>query len=260
MKLDRHGDLPFDCAAYDTPVRALRSQSVLLVLCACIAVFLAAAAEPASGVSERTITITLLGSGKALWKLDNSREHRRLALDYHWHGRLRFAVGVPLLNDPAHKGLSVRSNATLVAGWTGHSSSTKLGETSSCKYGGVKVRARITAKLAKGRAGNTLEVILHPRTAQRGFFSDLGHGATVRCSSSYGALGPSHFAPSWFFRDNLQDHGRLSSETAIIVLPSALLPRGSATVAFPKETGRNNSVALGRIAWSNRAETAVRTY
>jgi hypothetical protein len=227
-------------------------------MCAGIAVFLAAATAPASGVSERTVTITLFGSGKALWKLDNSRDHRRVALNYHWHGTLRFVVGVPLLNDPAHRGLSVRSNATLVAGWTGHSSTTKLGETSSCNYEGVRVRARITAKLAKGRARNTVEVILHPR-AQRGFFSSLGHGAKARCTSSYGALGPSHFAPSWFFRDNLQDHGRLSSDTAIIVLPSVLLPSGSATVAFPKETGRNNSAALGRIAWSNRAETAVRT-
>jgi hypothetical protein len=237
----------------------LRSRSNLLLLCPCVVVFLAAASPPASGVSERTVTITLFGGGKALWKLDNSREHSRLALNYHWHGTLRFAVGVPLLNDPAHRGLAVRSTAILVAAWTGDSSTTKVGETSSCKYGGVKVRTRITAKLAKGRAGNTLEVILHPRSAQRGFFSDLGHGATVRCTSSYGARGPSHFAPSWFFRDNLQDHGRLTSDTAIIVLPSALLPHGSATVAFPKETGRNNSVALGHIAWSNRAETAVRT-
>ncbi len=237
-------------------MRALRSQSNLLVLCACIAVFLAAATAPASGVSERTVTITLFGSGKALWKLDNSREHRRLALDYHWHGTLRFAVGIPLLNDPAHKGLSVSSNATLVAAWTGHSSSTKLGETSSCKYRGLKVRAPVTARLAKGRAGNTLEVILHPRGAH--FFSDRGHGATVHCSSAYGAGGPSHFAPSWFFRDNLQDHGRLSADTAIIVLPSTLLPYGSATVAFPNERGRNASAAIGRIAWSNRAETAVR--
>jgi hypothetical protein len=259
MQLDRHDDLPLDCAAYDTPVLALRSRFVLLVLCACIAVFLAAAAEPASGVSKRTVTITLFGSGKALWKLDSSREHRRLALDYGWRGTLRFAVAVPVLNDPLHRGLSVRSTATLVAAWTGNSSSTTLNETSSCKYRGVKVRAPIIAKLAKGRAGNTLEVILHARSAHRGFFSDSGRGATVRCNSAYGANGPSHFAPSWFFRDNLQDHGRLSSDTAIIVLPSTLLPNGSATVAFPKETGRNNSVALGRIAWNNRAETAVRT-
>jgi hypothetical protein len=250
----------FDCAAYDTPMRALRSRSFTLVLFAYIAVFLAAAADPAPGVSKRAVTITLFGNGKALWKLDNSREHSRLALDYHWHGTLRFAVAVPALSDPAHRRLSVHSTATLVAAWTGHSSSTKLGETSSCKYRGVKVRAHVIAKLAKGRAGNTLEVILHPRSAQRDFFSDRGHGATVRCSSAYGSRGPSHFAPSWFFRDNLQDHGRLSSDTAIIVLPSKLLPDGSATVAFPKETGRNNSVALGRIAWNNRAETAVRTH
>jgi hypothetical protein len=117
----------------------------------------------------------------------------------------------------------------------------------------------VTAKLAKGRAGNTLELILHPRGARHGFFSDKGHGATVSCSSTSGANGPSHFAPSWFFRDNLQDHGRLSSDTAIIVLPGSLLPSGAATVAFPKERGRNNSIALGRLAWSNRGETAARS-
>jgi hypothetical protein len=248
-----------DCAAYDTQMRAFRSQVVPPVVFACIAVFLAAGAEPASGVSARTVTITLLGGGKALWNLDNSREHSLVALDYHWRGTIRFAVAVPQLNDPAHRGLSVRSTATLVAAWTGHSSRTKLDETSGCKYKGVNVRARVTARLAKGRARNTLEVILHPRGVPRGFFFDRGHGATVRCSSAYGARGPSHFAPSWFFRDNLQDHGRLSSDTAIIVFPSTLLPYGSATVAFPQERGRNTSVALGRIAWSNRAETAVRS-
>jgi hypothetical protein len=212
-----------------------------------------------SGASERTVTITLYGSGKALWKLDNSREHSRVTLHYRWRGTLRFDVAVALLKDPRHKRLSVGSAATLVATWTGQSSSAKLGEKSSCKYTGTNVRAHVTAKLAKGRAGNTLELTLHPRGGQRGFFSDKGHRATVRCSSAYGANGPSHFAPSWFFRDNLQDHGRLSSDTAIIVLPSTLLPYGSVTVAFPQERGLNNSVALGRLAWNNRAETAVRS-
>jgi hypothetical protein len=80
----------------------------------------------------------------------------------------------------------------------------------------------------------------------------------VRCSVGYTQSAPSHFAPSWFFRDNLQDHGRMSSDKALIVLPSTLLPRGSATVAFPNEKGRNESVALGHLAWSNRAETTAR--
>ena len=50
----------------------------------------------------------------------------------------------------------------------------------------------------------------------------------------------------------------MSSNNAVIVLPSTLLPRGSATVAFPNEKGSNDSPAVGRLAWSNRAETAVR--
>jgi hypothetical protein len=98
----------------------------------------------------------------------------------------------------------------------------------------------------------------HPRGAEDGYFPDKGHRAFVRCSSGTVQSAPPHFAPSWFFRDNLQDHGRLTSDTAIIVLPSKLLPSGSAKVIFPKEIGRNDSVAVGRIKWSNNGVTAVR--
>jgi hypothetical protein len=213
------------------------------IVCALASVLLVAPAG-ASGASQSTVTITLHGSGTAFWKLDGSRETGRLTLSYRWHGALRFAA--------------VSSGATLVGSWTGSYRSKKGNAVTTCSYKGTNVKSRVTAKLAKGRTKNTLELTLHPRAGASGFFSDKGHGAVVRCSSGYAQSAPSHFAPSWFFRDDLQDHGRLSSDTAIIVLPATLLPRGSVTVAFPNERGRNDSVALGHIAWNNRAQTAVR--
>jgi hypothetical protein len=219
----------------------------------------AAAARPASGAAVRTVTITLYGGGKALWKLNNTRETSRLELRYRWHGRIRFVVPVRPMNDPRHRHLSVSSRTTLTAGWTGQYKSTKADGVSRCGYKGVRVKARVNVALAKGRAGNTLELRFHPRTGRTGFFSDRGRRALIHCSAGTIQSAPPHFAPSWFFRDNLQDHGRLSSDTAIVVLPSTLLPSGGrATVPFPNERGRNNSVAVGRLAWNNRAETAVR--
>ncbi len=215
-------------------------------------------ASHASGSAERTVTVTLHGGGKALWKLDSSRETARLSLKYHWHGTVRFQAPGAELEDPEHRHLSVSSVATLVARWTGEYKSAKADRVSTCRYKGVNVKARVSVTLAKGRAGNTVELKLHPRGASRGFFPDRGRRAIVRCSPGTLQSAPPHFAPSWFFRDNLQDHGRLSSDTAIVVLPNTLLPSGQATVAFPNEQGRNNSVAVGRLAWSNRAETAVR--
>jgi hypothetical protein len=216
------------------------------------------AAPAASGVAQRTITITLSGAGKALWKLDSTRETGRLALEYRWHGTLTFNVPIPPLTDPRHRRLTVASTGTFAATWSGRYTSKKADGSSSCRYRGTNVKARVTAKLAKGRAGNTLELTLHPRGSDTGFFSDKGHGARVRCSAGVLQRAPSHFAPSWFFRDNLQDRGRLTSDTVVIVLPSRLLPAGSARIAFPNERGRNDSVAVGNLKWSNSGETAIR--
>ena len=212
----------------------------------------------ASAVSARTVSITLNGSGKALWKLDSSRETSRLALEYHWHGTLPFAVAARVINDPKHRRLSVTSGATLLASWTGSYVTRKNESVTRCRYRGTQVASRISAKLARGRAGNTIELTLHPYLPERGFFADKGRRAVIRCSAGYAQAVPSHFAPSWFFRDNLQDHGRLSFDTAVLVLPGTLLAGGSTTVAFPSEKGRNDSVGLGHLRWNNNGKTAVR--
>ena len=106
--------------------------------------------------------------------------------------------------------------------------------------------------LGRGRKANTLELTFHPRDG-RGFFAP-GKNA---CQPGMGPSALPHFAPSSFFRDGLQDHGRLTTDSAILVLPAKLLPHGKATIAFPFERGRNDSVALGRLGWNNRGTTTV---
>jgi hypothetical protein len=215
-------------------------------------------AQPAAGVSQRTVTIVLGGNGKAFWKLNSTRETSRLTVGYRWHGTLTFDVARSSLRDPRHRRLSVSSTGTLFASWRGRYTTRTADGTGTCRYRGANVRARVNAKLARGRSGNTLELTLHPR-ARHGFFSDKGRHAVVHCGAGLVQSAPPHFAPSWFFRDNLQDHGRLTSEAAVIVLPGTLLPHGTVAVAFPSERGHSDSPALGHLAWNNRGRIAVRT-
>jgi hypothetical protein len=162
-----------------------------------------------------------------------------------------------MLADPQHRHLSASTRGTLTATWSGRYRSRRGDVVFTCTYTGTNAAARVTAKLAPGRRRNTVELRLHPRGPEQRFFPDRSRRAAVRCSPGLVQTKAPHFSPSWFFRDNLQDHGRLSSDTAIIVLPNAILPSGSATVAFPSEQGRNDSPALGHLAWNNTAQTAV---
>jgi hypothetical protein len=225
-------------------------------VCACASVFLLTVA-PATAVSQRRVTLAVSGSGKAFWKLESKAETGHLALRYRWHGTIGFDIPPARLRDVRHRGLTVTRPATLFAGWSG-TYRRRSGVLTMCTYSGVKVRAAVVARLAAGRTRGTLELTFHPR-AGSGFFPDRGGRATVRCDHRAEQNAPPHFAPSWFFRDNLQDHGRLTSQTAVLVLPATLLPRGSATISFPRERGQNDSVALGHLGWNNRGTTSVET-
>jgi hypothetical protein len=240
-------------APYDTSVRVVVRRGALTAFASALVVF----AAPASGVSLRPVTITLYGSGKAFWTLNSRRETSRLLLRYRWRGTLEFAVAAPMLADARHRRLSASTRGTLTASWTGRYRTRKGDAVSTCTYRGTDAAARVSAKLAAGRRRGSVELRLHPLGIAQRFFPDQSRRAVVSCSPGLVQTKPAHFAPSWFFRDSLQDHGRLSSDTAIIVLPGTVLPRGSATVAFPHERGRNDSPALGHLAWDNRAQTAV---
>ena len=240
---------------YDKPVRRLVQRAGV---CACASALLITAA-PAGAVSTRHKLLAVSGTGKAFWKLNSKTETGRLALVYRWHGSIGFDIPRPALRDPKHRGLSVTRPATLSAKWSGTYTSKRGGITTTCTYSGTGVKARVLARLATGRDSGTIELTFHPRTGT-GFFSDRGGRAKVRCANDAEQSAPLHFAPSWFFRDNLQDHGRLTSKQAVLVLPATLLPRGSARIAFPLERGSNDSVALGHLGWNNRGTTSVETH
>jgi hypothetical protein len=228
-------------------------------VCACVSTFLLTVA-PAAAVSQRRVTFAVSGSGKAFWKLDSKSDTGRLSLRYRWHGTIGFDVPRARLRDPRHRGLTVAHATTLSASWSGTYRGRRSGVLTTCTYSGSKVRAAVVARIAAGRSKGTLELTFHPRTGN-GFFRDRGGRARVRCGSGKVAQSaPLHFAPSWFFRDNLQDHGRLTSQNAVLVLPGTLLPRGSATISFPLERGSNDSVALGHLGWNNRGTTSVQTH
>ena len=204
-----------------------------------------ASVAPASAVSQRRVTLAVSGGGKAFWKLDGKSETARLALRYRWFGTIAFDV-------PAGGRPSATRSAMLTAGWSGTYTDKVGGVVLTCTYGGAHVRSVVTAKLARGRKAGTLELTLHPRGG-RGFFAAGGS----ECDGGIGPSTPPHFAPSSFFRDRLQDHGRLTSDTAILVLPAKLLAGGRATIAFPYEQGRNDSPALGHLGWNNRGTTTI---
>lgn len=214
--------------------------------CWVVTVVVLACVTSASAASQRRVTIDLSGRGKAFWKLDGKSETAFLALRYRWYGTIAFDA-------PSRGPMSVTRSATLTAGWSGTYRDNVSGVESTCTYGGAHVHAAVTATLASGRRTNTLELILHPRTGG-GFFAAAGH----QCAEGTGPVAPPHFSPASFFRDNVEDHGRLTSDTAILFLPAKLLPHGKATLAFPFERGKNDSVAVGDLGWDNRGTATVR--
>jgi hypothetical protein len=217
------------------------------------------AATPGAAATSRHKLLAVSGTGKAFWKLDAKADTGRLALTYRWHGSVGFDIPRAVLRDPKHRGLTVSRTAVLFASWSGTYTGKRGGVTTMCTYSGTSVKARVVARLATGRARGTLELTFRPRTGT-GFFSDRGGRAKVRCTGGAEQSAPLHFAPSWFFRDSVQDHARLSSQQAMLVLPATVLPRGSARIAFPFERGSNDSVALGHLGWNNRGTTSVETH
>src|SRR5207247_8058448 len=154
-------------------------------------------------------TPTLSASGKASWSSDGGADRAQLALRYSWHGTLKFSIPAGVLKHPAGARFSVPGSATLVASWAGELRGVRLGEAYRCAYRGANVPGRVSATLANGGVRGRLRLVLHARG--KGFFPANANGGTAGCSST-----PTHFEPAWLFRDNLDDHGRLTSDTAVI--------------------------------------------
>jgi hypothetical protein len=233
---------------------------VAFIACAALVALAHSAATPAAGAASRTIIFTLSDAGKGRWSIVSANERGSVAMNYNWHGNLRFKVPAAVLANP-NKRFSIPSSTTLLAGWIGDSTGTRAEPPNQgpyhCSYKGTNVRGIVTAVLTNGTARGTMQIVLAEK-GEDGFFPSDGHGATVSCSNAQGASGPSHFEPQWLFRDSFSDHGQLTSGTAIFALPTNLLPKGSAKLAFPKEVGQiRKNPLLGDFTWDNRGTLRV---
>lgn len=219
-------------------------------------------AAPAAGAaSVRTVTIALSDTGKGRWSTQGDAETGSVSMSYGWSGKLRFKVPAKAFASPTARFVA-RSSTTLRGNWLGESSGTKVGAPFNgpyrCRYQGKNVPGEVEAVLAPGTARGSLLLILTTR-GDTGFFPPKSNGATVDCSSGYGADGPTHFEPQWLFRDTLTAQGRLTSDTAIFNLPRSALRRGTLRRAFPREVGNVNSPLRAKLAWRNVGTLVVKT-
>jgi hypothetical protein len=232
---------------------------VALIACAAIAALARSAATPAAGVATRTIVFTLNDAGKGRWSIVSAEERGALALNYNWHGNLRFKVPAAVLANP-NKRFSIPSSTTLFGAWVGDFTGERAEDPNKgayhCAYRGANVRGAVTAVLTNGTARGTMQIVL-TESGDDGFFPGKGRGATVVCSNPVGELGPSHFEPQWLFRDSFSDRGQLTSTNATFPLPTKLLPKGAATLAFPREVGNVDSQLRGKYVWDNRGTLRV---
>jgi hypothetical protein len=233
---------------------------VALIACVALVALARSASTPAAGVATKTILFSLTNSGKGRWSIVSATERGSVTMNYNWHGNLRFKVSATVLANP-NKRFSIPSSTTLFGGWVGDSTGTRSEAPNQgpyhCSYRGTNVRGIVTAVLTNGTARGTMQIVLTER-GDDGFFPSDGHGATVSCSNAQGASGPSHFEPQWLFRDEFADHGQMSSKAAFLTLPTKMLQRGSASLAFPKEVGQiRKNPLLGDFTWDNRGTLRV---
>jgi hypothetical protein len=239
-----------------------------LALGAALAALPAGAAAPAAhdATPTRLVTVRLAGSGVGTWSIDSTNDRGQSALKYSWSGALKFKVPTRALKNPAAaKTLNVPARGTLVGSWNGVLDGQKMNVFDAgpyrCEYHGQGARVPVNANLTKGAKRGTFDIVLRPR-GQLEFFAAKSDHSTVNCTTKYGENGPPHFGPNWLFRDttSIRNGNRyyLTSNTAIISVPSKLLPKGTANVAFPREVGSRNSPFTGKIAWKNLGKLVVR--
>jgi hypothetical protein len=216
-------------------------------------------AAPAAGVASRTVTISLSDSGKGRWTTEGDAEKGSIALNYSWKGTLRFKV--PAKAFTSKSSFVAGSSAILHADWTGDATGTNFSAPFKgpyhCSYAGKNVPSKVLASLTTGPRG-ALILTLHARGGE-GFFPPKSNGATAECSTGYGADGPAHFEPQWLFRDTTSDHGRLTSDTAVVDLPRTALKRGSITRTWPREIGKVDSALRAKLTWNNVGKLIIKT-
>ncbi len=215
------------------------------------------ASAPASSEASRLVTITFNDSGKGRWSTEGDTDKGSMAMNYGWKGTAKFRVPIAALKKPGTAKFSVRGTGNLSGNWLGDFAGTQFGTASAgpyhCTYKGSQVKTTVDAQFKNGTKKGRLQILLFARSYEFGiyFFPVKGAGVTQDCANSTGANGPAHFSPAALFRDSFNVGGQLTTQTAIIDVPSTLLPRGSAKITFPKEIGSVNSPLRAKIAWRN---------
>jgi hypothetical protein len=231
-----------------------------LVACAALAALAHSASTPAAGAATRTIVFTLSNAGKGRWSISSATDKGSVAMNYNWHGNVRFKVPLAVLKNPS-KRFSVPSKTTLFGNWVGDLTGQRAEDPGKgpyhCSYKGTNVRGNVSAALTNGTKAGTIQIVL-TEEGDDGFFAPKGRGATVSCATVVGELGPPHFDPKWLFRDSFSDGGSMTSTTAFIPVPAKLLQKGSTKLAFPHEVGQIRKNPLrGDYTWDNRGTLRV---
>jgi len=212
---------------------------------------------PASTEASRLVTITFNDNGKGRWSTDGDTDKGSMAMNYSWRGTAKFRVPTSALKKPGTAKFSVRGTGSLIGNWVGDFAGTTYGTAVAgpyhCTYKGAQVKTTVDAQFKNGPKKGTLQILLLARSYEFGiyFFPVKGAGVTQNCANQTGAEGPAHFSPTALFRDSFNVGGQLTTQTAIIDVPSKLLPRGNAKVVFPREVGSVNSPLRAKLNWRN---------
>jgi len=211
------------------------------------------AAAPASGAAVKVVTLKLGNRGTGTWSTAGDTEKGSETLSYRWSGTVKIKVPTAQLRPGAV--LNAGGTGTLTGSWTGDYRGTKFQAPFQgpyhCTYKASNVAVHIAAFLRNGPSRKTLALWLNRGV---GFFPGSGDGAEANCSNDVGKDGPPHFEPSWLFRDAVTDHFRLTSNTAVLVLPRTLLSSGQAvTSRFPNEVGQSGGgeSLRAQVTWHN---------
>ena len=215
------------------------------------------ASAPASSEASRLVTITFNDSGKGRWSTTGDTDRGSMAMNYSWKGTAKFRVPTTALKNPSKAKFSVRGTGSLSGSWLGDFAGTQFGTASAgpyhCTYKGALVKTTVDAQLKNGPKKGRLQIVLFARSYETGiyFFPTKGAGVTQDCANPTGAGGPAHFSPAALFRDSFNVGGQLTTQTAIIDVPSTPLPRGNVKVTFPKEVGTVDSPLRPKLVWRN---------
>jgi hypothetical protein len=247
----------------------MRFRFLPSLFCAALALAVVPAASPGSAkpshaVATRVVTFSLSDSGNGRWSTNGDYDTGSMAMNYKWKATAKFRLSTAALAHAATSTFSARGTVSLAASWVGDYVGSQINAAISgpyhCTYKGTNVKIIADAQLKKTTKKGKVQLILNARGTPTGFgfFPSSGSGTSQTCATSIGSQGPPHFQPQALFREAYNDRGQLTNQTAIIEMPSRVLPRASLKVVFPREIGSVDAPERPKVTWHNVGALAVR--